>query len=189
MLKISKILIAPFLSYSIFLRGLFFYAAPCMLPLLCHRLRVFEEICCRIIRFVRKAATLSVYALIRIVVGYSVLYGWNNSYLWQNLLFFVRRFSSFSVDILVKLKFIESLTIVNKKRSVKMLHECILIREGQSVDFTCGVLWCCKCQFFVYRLIFLYVCVCFCAFSFFRLHFMYDLTVVIIIIITSTQRA
>jgi len=123
----------------------------------CHRLRVFEEICCRIIRFVRKAATLSVYALIRIVVGYSVLYGWNNSYLWQNLLFFVRRFSSFSVDILVKLKFIESLTIVNKKRSVKMLHECILIREGQSVDFTCGVLWCCKYQFFVYRLIF---CVC-----------------------------
>jgi len=30
MLKISKKTIAPFLSYSIFLRGLFFYAAPCI---------------------------------------------------------------------------------------------------------------------------------------------------------------
>jgi len=33
MLKISKKLIAPFLSYSIFLRGLFFYAAPCIMQL------------------------------------------------------------------------------------------------------------------------------------------------------------
>jgi len=29
MIKISKKLIALFLSYSIFLRGLFFYATPC----------------------------------------------------------------------------------------------------------------------------------------------------------------
>jgi len=29
MIKISKKIIAPFLSYSIFLTGLFFYAAPC----------------------------------------------------------------------------------------------------------------------------------------------------------------
>jgi len=32
MIKISKKLIASFLSYSIFLRGLFFYAAPCSRP-------------------------------------------------------------------------------------------------------------------------------------------------------------
>ena len=30
MLKISKKIIAPFLSYSIFRRGLFFYATPCI---------------------------------------------------------------------------------------------------------------------------------------------------------------
>ena len=30
MLKLSKKIIVPFLSYSIFLRGLFFHAAPCI---------------------------------------------------------------------------------------------------------------------------------------------------------------
>ena len=48
MLKISKILIAPFLSYSIFLRGLFFYAAPCSCSERRRRLRDDHVVVCSI---------------------------------------------------------------------------------------------------------------------------------------------
>jgi len=109
-----------------------------MLPLLCQCLPVFEEFCCRFIKFVQKFVTHDS-ALIRFVAGYGVQYERNDSCLDQNVLFCMRRFQIFTDGIvcdnfsavrLVNLKYMESVSD-ELERSVDMLRGCVRIREGQ----------------------------------------------------------
>ena len=108
------------------------------LPILCERLPVSDEICCRMIKFVRKCVTHDS-TVIRFVASYGIQYGRNMSCLGQNVLFCMRQYncslrdkfivsSSVSVDNIVHRQYVQSLTAVEKSLA-ECLRESVLLSE------------------------------------------------------------